>query len=221
MRGAFENLAYQVKTGYSILDKLDTGTTITRPLLAADVKYVVSPRFDFTAFGNRSLDSGVLTGEQKTDSYGAVADIHPMLRGLLTLGYVFQSTERVGGLDAVRTSELNYRHTILGWLEPHLGMKYSLENALSVTHDTYWTGLGGIGFIVTPRGRADIDYYHEIRLGDRDGKRITDRLSTGYSHTISRFSSATFGFDHAERRDTQVRGNIRIEELRLAIKLNW
>lgn len=221
LRGTFDKLTYQVRTGYSVLDDLGTGTTISRPLLAADVKYVLSRTLDFAVFGNRSLSSGVLTGQQKVDAYGAVLNLHPMLRGHLGLGYIFQATERLTGTDQIRTAELSYRHKIKGWLEPSLGMKYSLESVQDNPTDEIWTALAGIGFKVTPRARADLNYYHEIRLSPNDRKRITDRLTAGYTHVLNSFASATFGFDHAARRDNRVKANVRIEELRLGVKLSW
>ncbi|HLX62008.1 MAG TPA: hypothetical protein VKX17_12070 [Planctomycetota bacterium] len=222
VRGRFDSVTYQVKTGYSLVDHLATGTTLAHPLLAADVGYAYSPRFDFSLFANHSYEEGVLTGEQLTDAYGGTINIHPMLRGVLSISHIFQRTDRATtGLDRVAASELNYKHTILGWLEPHLGTKYSLESVSGGTRDNVFTGLGGIGFVLKPNAVASVDYYHEDRERSDKSKRITDRLTCGYTYKINHFSTANFGYDHALRRDTLDGGNIRINELRLNISVQW
>jgi len=221
IRGKFDHLTYQVKLGGSAYDALGPGTITGRPLLSMEARYEYSPHFDVTAIGTRSLETGVMTEGSKVDSYGGSVNIRPMLRGTLTLSHVWQDTFRLTGSDQqIETSALSYRHKILGWLEPRLGMKYSLSSSAGSNYETTWTGSSGIGFKLQSRGRADVDYYHEDLFGVIH-RQTTDRWTTGYSYKFNRAGVATFGYDHALRRSSDLHRHIQINELRFGINLNW
>ncbi len=168
------------------------------------------------------MTTGVLTGASKTDSFGGVANVHPMLRGLLTLSYVLQDTDRDVGANNVSTSGLNLPPQNSGLDGAACGHQIQASNPVALSsEDTIWTGLAGMTFVLNSRTRADADYYHEIRTRSNLGIRTTDRWTAGLSYALNHFSSATFGFDHSYRRDTNILGNIHVNELRLGIKLMW
>ena len=222
VRGRFDNLTYQVKTGYCAYDALGRGTITARPVLATEARYEMTSRVDLTVFGTRAIETGLLTEGSKVDSYGAALNIRPMLRGQLTLSHVWQNTTRLSSrsVQQIETTELGYRHRILGWLEPRLGMKYSLQGNGIRGDDKIWTGLAGIGIKIQSRARADVDYYHEDLLGATH-RQITDRWSNSFSYRISKMATGTFGLDHAFRRDTNLHSHINLDELRLGINLTW
>ncbi len=221
LRGRFDNVTYMVKVGGCAFDALGTGTTTGRPVLATEARYDYSPRLSVTVFGTRSIETGVLTGGSKVDSYGAAINIKPMMQGQLSLSHVWQDSFRLTGANQlIETTELQYKHKILGWMEPRLGMKYSIRGDGAKSNDTIWTGLAGIAFKVQARGFADVDYYHEDTVGPTR-RQITDRWSTGYTHKINMFAKATFGFEHALRRESDLHGHVRIEELRFGINMTW
>ena len=221
IKGKLDNFTYQIKTGYAIFDPLETGDVVAHPLLSGDFGYAYSPRFDFSLFGNRTFDSGVLTNARVTDSYGGYVNLRPMLRGVLSLSHVWQSQSGRNTEDSIESSALTYKHKILNLIEPRIGVKYTVEDFVGSTQDITWTGSAAMGFSISPRTAASIDFYHEDTQRSDKSKRITDRLTAGYTYKINFFSSVSLGYDHALRRNTDAGGNVQINELRINVNLAW
>lgn len=219
--GTFGRLTYRARAGWHIENELQTNSTYAQPALSADVNYVFSPRVEVSAFVNRQLDVGLVTGRTLTDSLGGIVNIHAMKRGTLTLAAVDQKTERVGGADRLKSADLGYKHTILRRLEPRLGVKYSEQSTASSAFDILITGYAGMGVKIGPRSSANLDYYHENRALAVNATRVTDRLTAAYNYRINLLSKINVGYDRVERRDSRFAGTVKIDELRIGVNLSW
>ena len=162
--GQFDSLSYRVRTGVHVYDDASGAPPLAVPALSTDLNYVYSRRFDISAFANRELDVGPLTGERVTDAYGGIANVHPMLRGTLAVSHDWQVYDQPTGRSRVMTSAVDYRHLILGWLEPHAGLKFTAQDHAVHYASPNWPAcaLEMVGAFQT----RIWDYYHEDRKGN-------------------------------------------------------